>query len=797
VLDDLRQAFRSVGRHARFSAFVCAILALGIGATTLAFGIDAVAFVNYWIQHPERLGWIFSVDTHHGNDRAAPSLPDFLDFRERTHAFASLGARARTTLTLTGRGQASRLAAWQVTANLLDIWGLKVAIGRGFRDGEDLPAAPRVVVISNRLWQTTLAGDPSVIGSSITLDGVPHTVVGVFEPRLDLVFANFASTALCVPFDLAVARKAPRDARSLTVVGVLKPGVTVAQAHNEVYALARQLAAEHPDTNRGWDARVVDTHTGRTGPQTYYNLGLISIAGGLVLLNACVNVALLLLSRALARQKEFSVRLAVGAGRFRIVRQQAFEGLLIAITATVIGLALAVCAVKLLRMSGDAYYDRIPIDWQLFRVAAYTSLVTPLTFGLVPAVQLLRNRIPLTTAGWTEAQTGRTGRRMQRILATSQLGAALVLVIVSAIILQSVLTSMLINTGFNTRRVMTTNLALPAWKYADRNSFAQTFTRFIDRVSGIPGVTSAAASSVVPAITTGPAVAVRLESETPAGDGPESAELNFITPHLFETIGIDVVSGRDFTALDTADTPLVAVVNRQFALRYVANPHDLVRRRLSVRGESRLRDIVGVVGNTRNVTGGDVPAVVFLPSTQEPQRTMFLVARVPDGSSLEPVRRTLAEVDPDVAPYQLGTVKEAIRLQQLGDLAWFGLFGVLAAVSAALAALGLFGMFSCLVAERRRDFAIRLALGASPRDVSRLIFKCGFVTMVPGVIAGVLGGALLSRFAIGVVYGITADPYDPLVYAGSVLLLITTAVAALIVPARRASSVEVAEVLRT
>jgi hypothetical protein len=326
VLDDLRQALRSVGRHARFSEFVCAILALGIGATTLAFGIDAVAFVNYWIQHPERLGWIFSVDTHHGNDGAAPSLPDFLDFRERTHAFASLGARARTTLTLTGRGQASRLAAWQVTANLLDIWGLKVAIGRGFRDGEDLPAAPRVVVISNRLWQTTLAGDPSVIGSSITLDGVPHTVVGVFEPRLDLVFANFASTALCVPFDLAVARKAPRDARSLTVVGVLKPGVTVAQAHNEVYALARQLVAEHPDTNRGWDARVVDTHTGRTGPQTYYDLGLISIAGGLVLLNACVNVALLLLSRALARQKEFSVRLAVGAGRFRTSANKRSKG---------------------------------------------------------------------------------------------------------------------------------------------------------------------------------------------------------------------------------------------------------------------------------------------------------------------------------------------------------------------------------------------------------------------------------------------------------------------------------------
>lgn len=249
MLFDLREAFRSVVRNAKFSALVCGILALGIGATTLEFSIDAVAFVNTWIQHPERLGWIFGVDTRHANDRGAVSLADFLDIRERTHAFASLGARTNTTLTLTGRGQASRLGAFQVTANLLDIWGLPIANGRGFREGEDLPAAPRVVIISNRLWQTTLGQDPSIIGSSITLDGVAHTVVGILDPRLDRVFA---SADLWVPFDLAAAGKGARDARVLSVVvGILKPGVSVVQAQGEVHALALQLAAEHPDTNRG------------------------------------------------------------------------------------------------------------------------------------------------------------------------------------------------------------------------------------------------------------------------------------------------------------------------------------------------------------------------------------------------------------------------------------------------------------------------------------------------------------------------------------------------------------------
>ena len=793
MLFDLRQAFRTVVRHARFSALVGIILALGIGATTLAFGIDAVAFINTWIQHPERLGWIFSVDTRHANDRVGVSLPDFLDFRERTHAFASLGARAAATLTLTGHGQASRLGAWQTTANLLDIWGLPIAKGRGFLEGEDLPAAPRVVIISNRLWQSTLGEDPSIPGSSITLDGVPHTVVGVLDPRLDRVFA---SADLWVPFDLAAARLGPRDARTLTAVGILKPGVTVSQAHGEVHALAVQLAAEHPDTNRGWEARVVDTHTGRTGPQTYYNLALDSIAAALVLLNACVNVGLLLMSRGVARDKEFSVRLAVGAGRLRLIRQQAFEGMLIAIPGTLIGFGLAALAIQVLRLSADPYYKRVLVDGQLFGFAAWMSLLAPVIFALVPAIRLLGGRVSLTTGGWTEARTGRTGHRAQRTLVAAQIAAALTLLIVSAIVLRSLLVSISTDVGFDTRPVTTVGLALPAWKYPQQQVLPDSFNTFVNRVSRIPGVLGAAVSSVNPALTAGSSVTARMDSETPGVETEQSAQLAVVSPRLFDTLAIQVLAGRDFTPHDTAATPLVAIVNRQFALRYGNNPQDLVGRRLSIRGESRLREVVGVAGNTRNLTGGDVPPFVYIPHTQEPQRMMFLVVRIPEGYSLDPLRRALAEVDPDVAAYQLRTFKEWIWVRQSGDFALFGSFAALASISVLLAAMGLFGTFACFVGHRRRDFALRLALGASPADVVRMIFADGLLTVLPGVLAGAAGGALLSRFAIGVVYGITADPYDPLVYAGSVLLLLISAAAALMGPARRARSVQVAEVLR-
>lgn len=794
VLSDLRQAFRSVLRHSTFVALVCAILALGIGAATMAFGIHAVAFINTWIPHPERLGWVFSIDTRHANDRAGVSLPDFLDFRERTHAFASLGARTSATMTLTGRGQASRLGAVQVTSNFMEMWGLRIVDGRGFQDGEDLPEAPRVVIVSNRLWKTKLGGETSVVGTTLTLDGAAHTVVGVLDPRFDLIFTV---ADLWVPLDLAAARKAPRDARRLLVIGVLRPGVTVAQAHGEVQALARQLASEHPDTNRGWDARVVDTHTGRTSPLTYYNLGLTSLAGTLVLLNACVNVALLLLSRGIARQKEFSVRLAIGASWFRIARQQTLEGLLIAIPSGVVGLGLMVAGLRLLQTSADTYYQRINVDWHLFAFVMSVALLVPLIFGLVPAVQLLRNRTSLTTGGWSEAQSGLKGRRIQRILAASQLGAALILLIVSAIVLRSLVASILRDVGFDSRKVLTAELTLPVWKYPDRQALPDSFLAFVDRVSRMPQVSAAAASTVIPAITSGPLVPATLESEPLTSNGAESAQLAVTTPHAFDAVGIDVLSGRDFTAHDTADTPPVAIVNRQFALRYGPSPQDLIGRRLRIRGEARLREIVGIVGNATNFEGGDVPPFVYLPHTQEPQRTMFLLARVPAGTSPEPLRHAIADVDPDVAPYQLRTVRDAIRRSESGSIALFGTFGVMALSSGLLAALGLFGVFSCFVADRRRDFALRLALGASTRDLNRVILKEAFLTVAPGVAAGLIGGALAAGFATHVIYDAPADAGDPIVYGGSVLLVAISAAAALMRPALRARSVQVSDVLRT
>jgi len=796
MLVDLRLALRELQTNRGFASLICGILTLAVACATAVFSVVEVVFVPNVIGNRERLGWVFGIDTQRANDRARVSIPDFLDFRDRTNAFESLAARIGDTLTLTWHGQASRLSVMRVTANHLDVWAVKPFRGRTFRDGDDLPGAPKVVLLTHRMWRTKFGGDEAIVGSALELDGTPHTVIGVLDPRAD--FGPFSNIDLWAPLELGAGRAAPRNVRSLTVVGLLKPGVTVAAANQEIHAVSLQLQREYPATNGGWDARAVNTWVGRTGPQTYYNLGLLAIGAGLVLLIGCVNVAMLLLARGISRQKEFAIRLALGAPPVQIVRQQALEGLLVALPAAGIGLALAVLVIKLVKMAPGSFYERILIDWNLFRFAAGVSLVTPIIFAILPTLQLLGRRTVLTTGAWVEAETGVTGHRRQRTLAAIQLGAALMLLIVSSLVLRSLVATAQADVGFETKDLLTLGLNLPGWKYPDRDGLAQIFSRLTDHVSTLPGVASAAGISSVPALqVAGASVAVSLEDNLPVRDIDwPSAQLATVTPGLFATLGVQIIAGREFSRDDGRDMPLVAIVNRHFATQNGLNAADVVGRRLALRGEHRLRQIVGVVGDTRAFSEDEFPPCIYLPQAQDPQRTMFLLVRMPDWVSATSVTRAVAEIDRDVAPYQVQTIVEGLRADLAGSLVMVGLFGGMAIVSAALAAFGLFGVFSWLVTLRNREFGIRLALGATTSDLGRMIFREGLLTMVPGLVIGIAGGALLSRYAIGVIFSLTPNPYDPAVYTGCVVLLLASGAVALWLPSRRATQIRVTDLLK-
>jgi predicted permease len=458
-----------------------------------------------------------------------------------------------------------------------------------------------------------------------------------------------------------------------------------------------------------------------------------------------------------------------------------------------------VLVIKLVKMAPGSYYERILINWNLLKFAAGISLVTPIIFAILPTLQLLRRRTALTTGAWVEAEMGVTGRRRQRTLAAIQLAAALTLLIVSSLVLRSLVATAQADIGFETNGLLTMGLNLPEWKYANRDGLAQFLSRLTDRVSTLPGVASAAGISSVPALqVAGASVAVSLEDNLPVRDIDwPSAQLATVTPGLFSTLGVPIVAGREFSRDDGRDRTDVAIVNRHFATQHGLNAADVVGRRLAVRGEPHLRQVVGIVGDIRAVSEDAFPSCIYLPHAQNPQRTMFLLVRMADGVSAATVTRAVTDVDRDIAPYQVQTIVEGLRADLAGDLAPVGLFAGMAAVSAALSAFGLFGVFSWLVTLRNREFGIRVALGATTSDLGRMIFREGLLTMVPGLVIGIAGGALLSRYAIGVIFSLTPNPYDPAVYSGCVVLLLSSGAVALWLPSRRAAQVRVTDLLRT
>ena len=555
----------------------------------------------------------------------------------------------------------------------------------------------------------------------------------------------------------------------------------------------------YPTTNGGWDARVVNTRIGRTAPQTYYNLGLLSVGAALVLLIACVNVASLLLARGIARQGELSIRLALGANPSRIVRPQIFEGVLVAVPAVIVGLALALCVIVPLKNSTNTYYQRIPIDWTLFAFSSAVSLVIPTIFGVLPALRLFRRRARLTASEWAERRSGSVGRLRQRALAMTQLAAALTLLLVAGLVLRSLAVSIRSDTGFMTRDLLSVALDLPLWKYPQHDQLPRLFSGLVGRVAELPDVSNAAAVSSIPAVQPpGAYMSVILEGMAVASEADRpSGQVVTVTPNAFATLQVPVLAGREFSIHDKGDSLPVALVNQQFAQRYGPAPANVLGRRLTVGVDGAWRQIVGVVGNTRVFSKDGFPPFIYLPHAQNPQRTMFLLARMPGHVSATAVTHAVAATDPDVAPYQIRTIDEALRSLTSSQLILFGLFGGLAAVAALLSTFGLFGVYSCLVAQRKQELGVRLALGATQRDLAWLIFAEGFGTMIPAVVIGSLGGALLSRYAVGVIYGVTADPYDPVVYVACVVLLLGAGVAALWTPAQHAKHVSVTELLRS
>jgi putative ABC transport system permease protein len=797
-LQDLFYGVRMVRRQPGFSLVVVMTLALAIGANTVIF-----SFANILLLRPlplkdtDTLAWIFAVDPHMGGNRRPLSIPEFMDYRKSLTSFEALGASCRTNATLTGRGDARRIAATRVSANLIDLWGVRLEMGRGFSPGADTPGAAGEVVISHHYWQHDLNGDRAIVGQTMTLDGKPATVMGVLSPEIEI--GNLSEIDVWMP--LSLSADGPREERILRVNGRLTPGVTIAQAGAEVQKVAQALAREHPKTNEGWGVRVAPTREAMTGNDTFVVMALLSTVVGLVLLLACANLANLVLSRVTGRRRELAVRSALGASRMRVIRQMLTENLVYGICGGIVGLGVAYLGLALIRAAAyEPFFAMVRIDRNVLVFTAALALLTPMLFAILPALQSTRaDAGDALKDGGTRTAGGVRAARSRSVLIVAQLGLAVMLLVLGTLLVKAMVYIEEAPLGIDARRLLTARIDLPAWRYTNTPATAAYYDQLLARLHAYPGIEGAALTNRILFLDGEPITDVAIDGR--ASDRPEDrpwAVTSTVSETYFSTVGIPIVAGRAFAIDDQPGRTPVAIVNREMARRYLGSAERAIGARLTLAGEaggSGSLQIVGVVGDVLRADREGTNPQVYVSLRQRPATSMALMVRASDPSVAgATVRAQIRALDADVPVYQMRPMQEALDDDMSSSRVLGSLFVAFALLALVLAASGLYAVVSYSASQRVKEFGVRIALGASPGDITRMMLRQTGVLVAIGLAIGLAGGRVLAMTAMTLLYGVS--PSDPATYAGVAVTLGTIALLASYVPVRRATAVDPVRALR-
>jgi putative ABC transport system permease protein len=796
LLQDLRYGARTARRQPAFSLVVVLTLALAIGANTVIFSFANILLIRPLpIADPSRLGWIFLVDPHTRGNRAPMSIPELLDYRRLPTSFEAIGASSRTSVTLTGRGDARRLYATRVTANLIDLWGLHMRLGRAFSAGADAPGAAGEVVLSHRYWQRELAGDPSIVGQTLTLDHKPATVVGVLMP--DIEIGSLSEIDVWVP--LTLTPEASREERILRANGRLRAGVTIAQASADVARVAQVLAREHPGVNDGWSARVAPTREAMTGADTWPIMTLLSLVVGFVLLLACANLANLVLSRASGRRRELALRSALGASRRRVIRQILTENVIYGACGGALGLAVAYGGLAAMRAAAyEPFFQMVQIDRNVLVFTGVLALVTPVLFAMLPALQATRADVSESLKDGGRTAGGVRAARSRAVLVVAQLSLAVMLLVLSTLLVQALVNISHAPLGFDAPRLLTARLDLPEWRYATPAAVGEYHEQLISRLREGGGVENAALVDRLPQLDAEPAAEVTIAGR--AASRPEDrpwAVVSTVTDGFFAAAGVPLAAGRAFGGEDTPSREPVAIVNREMATRYWGSPAAALDMRISI-AAGRPGAAVRIVGVVSDVLRGDREGVnpqVYLAARQSPGRRVALVVRAADPVAIAPfVRAQLRGLDADVPVYEVRPFQQALDDDQSSSRVLGSLFVSFALIALVLAASGLYAVVSYAAAQRVKEFGVRVALGATAGDIARMMLTQTGRLVAIGVVLGLAGGRLLAMIATTLLYRVS--PSDPATYAGVAIGLAAIALLAAYVPVRRATSIDPVSALR-
>ena len=812
---DLRYALRSLRQRPGFTALTVLTLALGIGATTAIFTVvNGVLLRPLPYQNPD--GVVIVRTRLDGIPGREASAPEFFDLREQSRSFAQVAAYTNGSLTLTGSGTPERLQAGYLTADAFAITGVSPVRGRSFSAEEDLPGRPPVVVLSDGLWRRRFGADPEIVGRTLILDDVPTTVLGVMPAGFQLP-TQYAGAGMdlwtLIQLDPAMDRS-ERGWHWLTVLARLRPGVDVEAADRETASVMAGMLQRYPNE---YDAQF----TGSVTPAIDELVGNIRAvilvlmgAVALLLLIACANVASLFLARAEARQREIAVRAALGARAGRIVRQLLTESAALAVAGGLLGLLLALWGVRGLVAVAPPTLPRlemIGMDGWVLAFAAAVTLATGMLFGLVPAIQAARPDLSQAlTEGGRGGSVGLRRQRFRRGLVVSQIALALVLVAAAGLLIQSFARMRGVDPGFVPERLLTARVELTPLRYESNEKIRAFYQRLVERLEGIPGVSSAAVVKALPMLQPeiGDWSFVRegMHSTPPKPSEWTLAYWQTMSPEYFETMRMPVLQGRGIEAHDRVGSPGVAVISRTLA-QQVWPKGDAVGQRIMMGGgsvDSVWRTIVGIVGDVRHRGLDAEPRPeIYLPYAQfpagsgTPQRLMRIVMRT-EGDPVAltgALRAAVAELDADLPVGEIQTMEEGLGAWAAERRLTMVLVGVFALLALALGAVGVYGVMAHLVVQRTREIGIRMALGAVPREILELVLSQGAWLALLGIAVGLAGAFAATRLLTSLLFGVA--PTDPATFLLTAAALALVAGVASLVPALRAVRTDPIDALRS
>ena len=799
-MHDLRYALRLLRRSPAFTITAVLVLALGIGANTAIFSVvDAALLRPLPFAHPESLVMLWEEAPNYPHNRVSPL--NFLDWHDQNSVFDGIAAVAGGSRTLPTRDGAERIPGQAVTSDFFATLGIRPLAGRAFND-EDVRDRARVVVLSERMWRNRFGADTSLIGRAIPLDGQPYTVVGIVPADFEILYPADLWT-------LFVPRREPQQRRMhyLQVLGRLKPGVTLAHARESMSAIAVHIAEIAPATNLHWGITIEPLRQAVAGAELRSTS--LALAGVVlfVLLMACANVASLMLARGTARSRELAVRVSLGAGSGRLVRQLLVESLAIAAMGGVAGVALAAALIRLAPVLIPP--DTLPtgmvlaLDARVLGFTAAATLATGILFGLIPAWQVARGALADSLRGGGRASTAGSARTLGT-LAAVEIAVAVMVVSGAGLFLRTLDRLAQVDPGYHAEHVLTLHVNLPLARYQDPDRCLAFYQAAQREVESLPGVHAAAFGGSVPltGFEIGQGFEVRGSTSQPESLHA-SAHYQIVGARYFETLGIPLEAGRAFTARDTHGAPDVAIVNHEFVRKYLAG-RDPIGVHISVQAmdpsgpKAVDREIVGVSGQVKIQSPGEKENAVeiYVPITQNPWFDATLAVRgAGDPHRLTAaLRGAIARVDKDLALTRIRTMDEIASEAVAAPRFRARLLAGFAVVALLLSAVGVFGVLAFSVNRRRREFGIRMALGSQTGGVLALVLGRAAKIALAGVLAGLAGAALLSRSLAALLYGVA--PNDPVTFTAAGAMLALVALLAAAIPAWRASSVDPAIVLR-